>query len=64
MTTAQILQWATLGSQLITTLAVPVASVIRLFRDSGGTEADADLLVQHWASLTASIEARIKLLQG
>ena len=36
MTAAAILAWATLGSQLINTLAVPVASVIRLFKDAGG----------------------------
>jgi hypothetical protein len=64
MTAAAILMWARLGSELITILGVPVANIIRLFRESGGTDAEADLLVQHWASLTQSIEARIAALKA
>lgn len=64
MTTTEILTWVRLGSELITILGVPIANVIRLFRDSGGSDADAELLAQHWASLAASIEARIKVLRG
>lgn len=64
MTPASILQWATLGAQIITTLGVPVANVIRLFREAGGTDEEAQLLIQHWASLTASIEARIAALKA
>ena len=64
MTAAQILKWAELGASLITVGGVPVANIIRLFRESGGTDAEAELLAQHWASLTASIEARIAQLKA
>lgn len=64
MTAAQILQWAQLGAQLITVLGVPVASVITLFRDAGGTDAEAQQLVGLWQSLEASIDARIAALKA
>ena len=64
MTPLQILQWAELGAKLITVMAVPVASVIKLFKDAGGTDAEAEALIGLWASLTASIEARIAQLKA
>lgn len=64
MTAAAILAWADVGAKLITILAVPVATVIRLFKEQGGTDEDAEALVGHWASLVSTIEARIALLKA
>lgn len=64
MTPAAILLWADLGVKLITVLAVPIASVIKLFKDSGGTDEEAALLVTFWANLTQSIEQRIAYLKA
>lgn len=64
MTAAAILAWAQVGAQLINVLGVPIAQVIRLFKDAGGTDAEAEALVSLWASLTASIEARIAMLKA
>ena len=64
MTAAAILMWAKLGADLVNVLGVPVANVIRLFRESGGTDAEAEALVGLWASLTASVEARIATLKA
>ena len=64
MSALQILAWAELGAKLTTVLAVPVASVIKLFKDAGGTDDEAVALVAHWASLSASIEARIAALKA
>ena len=59
MSAAAILMWAQVGVQLINVLGVPVANIVKLFKESGGTDAEADALIGHWASLTQSIEARI-----
>lgn len=64
MNAAQILAWARLGSEFVTILQVPVASVIRLFKDAGGTDEEALLLQAHWQALSASIEARIAALKA
>lgn len=64
MTAEELLRWARIGSELVTVIGVPVARVIQLFRESGGTEAQAELLIQHWASLATSIEARIAALKA
>ena len=64
MTPTNILAWAQVGVALINTLGVPIANVIKLFKDSGGTDAEAELLIAHWQSLEASIQARIKTLGG
>lgn len=64
MSAAAILLWAEVGAKLITVVGVPVANVIKLFKESGGTDAEAQALIQHWASLTSSIEARIAELKA
>ena len=64
MTAAQLLEWATVGSKLITILAVPVATVIKLFKESGGTDEEAQALIGHWAALQLSVEARIAALKA
>ncbi len=64
MTPAMILAWAEVGARLITVLAVPVATVIGLFKSAGGTDDEAAALIGHWATLQASVEARIAQLQA
>jgi hypothetical protein len=64
MTAAAILLWAEVGAKLITVLGVPVANIIRLFKESGGTDAEAEALLGLWASLTQSVEARIAALKA
>ena len=64
MTAAAILAWARLGSELITVLGVPIATIIRLFREQGGTDAEAEALIGHWAALRGDVEARIVELKA
>jgi hypothetical protein len=64
MTAAAILLWAEVGAKLITVLGVPVANIIRLFKESGGPAAAAEALLGLWASLTQSVEARIAALKA
>ena len=64
MTAAAILAWARLGSELITVLALPIATVVKLFRDNGGTDAEAEALIGHWAALRGDVEARIAELKA
>ena len=64
MTGPQLLQWAQIGVALINVLGVPIANIIKLFKDAGGTDAEAEALIGHWASLTSSLEARIALLKA
>lgn len=64
MTAAAILAWAEVGAKLITILAVPVSTVVALFKQQGGTDAEAQALIGHWASLVSDIEARIALLEA
>lgn len=64
MTAAAILAWARLGSELITVLGVPIATVIKLFRESGGTDAEAEALIGNWAALRVDVEARIAELKA
>lgn len=63
MKPAEILMWAELGAKLVVLLGVPVANIIKLFKDSGGTDADAVLLAGKWAALESSVEARIAYLK-
>lgn len=64
MKAQEILAWARLGSELVTVLSVPVAAIVKLFRESGGTDSEAEALIAHWSALTASIEARIAALKA
>lgn len=64
MTAADILKWAEIGAQLITVLGVPVAAVIRLFKEAGGTDEQAVELIVKWAALHDSVAARIAFLKA
>ena len=63
MTLAQVLAWAKIGADLVNVLKVPVAAVIQLFKDAGGTDEEAQQLLGLWHSLGESIDARIAELK-
>lgn len=64
MTATDILKWAELGIQLINVLGVPIAGVIKLFREAGGTDEQAMELVGKWAMLHTSVADRIAVLKA
>lgn len=64
MTPAMLLQWAEIGAKLITVLGVPIASVMRLFKEAGGTDAELAELIGKWAALVSDIAARIAFLKA
>ena len=60
----KILQLANLGAQLISTLGIPIAKVIEIFREAGVPEEQLAELKVLWGNLVTTIEQRIKTLQG
>jgi hypothetical protein len=64
VTGADLLVWAEVGAKLVTVLGVPIASVIRLFRESGGTEEELMELIGKWAALITNVAARIAFLKA
>jgi hypothetical protein len=64
MNAADILKWAEIGIQLINVLGVPIAAVIKLFREAGGTDEQALELIGKWAMLQTTVAARIAFLKA
>jgi hypothetical protein len=64
MNANDLLKWAEIGVQLINVLGVPVASVIKLFKDAGGTDEQCLDLIQQWARLHTDVAARIAFLKA
>jgi len=64
MTPENILKWAEVGAVLINQLGVPIASMIRMFREVGGTEEELLDLIYKWASLHTSVVDRIAFLKA
>lgn len=64
MNPTDILKWATLGSQLVTTLGIPVAKVITLYRSEGVTDEQLKDLEMMWTALSTQIEDRISELKN
>lgn len=64
MNAADVLKWAEIGVALINVLGVPIASVIRLFREAGGTDEQALDLIQKWAMLHVAVADRIAFLKA
>jgi hypothetical protein len=59
-----LLLWARTGAELITVLGVPIVTVVKLFREAGGTDLEAEALIGHWAALRGTVEARIAELKA
>lgn len=64
MSAIDLLKWAEIGVQLINVLGVPVASVIKLFKEAGGTDEQCVELIYKWASLHTDVAARIAFLKA
>jgi len=64
ISTTDLMKWLEIGAQLINVLRVPIAAVIRLFRDAGGTDEQALGLVGKWAALQTSVADRIAVLKA
>lgn len=58
-----ILKWAQLGAQLVNVLGVPIATVIKLYREQGVPEQQLVELERLWTGMVSTIEARIAELQ-
>lgn len=64
MTPEMLLKWAEIGARLITVLGVPIASIVRIFREAGGTNEELMELIGKWAALISDIRARIAFLKA
>jgi hypothetical protein len=64
MNATDLLKWAEVGVQLINVLGIPIASVIKLFREQGGTDEQCLELIQQWARLHGDVAARIAFLKA
>ena len=64
MTAAALLAWAKIGSELVTVLGVPIATVIKIFREAGGTDEELMELIGKWAALITDVAARIAFLKA
>jgi len=64
MTPETILKWAEVGAVLINQLGVPIVSMIRMFREAGGTEEELLELIARWVTLHDTVEARIAFLKA
>jgi len=64
MTPENILKWAEVGAVLINQLGVPIASMIKMFREAGGTEEELVELIARWAALHDTVEARVAFLKA
>ena len=59
-----LVKWTDVFLKLVTVLGVPVAAVIKLFRDAGGTDEQALELLGKWAALQTSVADRIAVLKA
>jgi hypothetical protein len=64
MSANDLLKWAEIGVQLINVLGVPITSVIKLFREKGGTDEQCVELIYKWAALHTDVAARIAFLKA
>jgi hypothetical protein len=64
ISTTDLMKWIEIGAMLINTLGLPIAAVIRLFREAGGSDEQALELVGKWADLQTSVADRIAFLKA
>lgn len=63
MNQVSLLKWAEIGFRLINELGIPIADVIKLFRDSGGSDEQCLELIQRWADLHGTVADRVEFLK-
>jgi len=63
MSATDLLKWAEVGVTLINVLGVPIASVIRMFKEAGGSDEQCLDLIYKWAALHTSVADRIAFLK-